>query len=477
MIDLETVLSKGVTKLNVNVFQYFIRNGKSVIRGVGMMMGNEFTLKEKATFIAIVIAGFILNLSFQPYGDLSDLFWGFFIWVFIANGAIFGLREYLIFQKEKEYRKRVGSIGETLFDIEKEKPASDEINAELKTTWKTNEDAYHQYKADFNRLRDGIQAYTEHDIKSEISIKEDLNRFSDIVNTASFKINDVFNCPTYRVKPELEDWLMKNALPVVDSANEKIKYLQHSLEELKNGRMSIKTGVEGEILVEEYLDDFKETLLPLYGVRFQSEKGTVENDVLLFTQQGVFSLEIKNIGASGNKAVKVSKDGLWYEKGYYDWKRSDRDKIFDQVNRHTALTERLIGQKFGFEDKYQVKSMVVIPNKNLEIQNESIFQIVRPNQIIPLIREMPVILSKEECIDLQRYVQSQDIGQAKFEHLDSEFIVNEILAVYKSLVEDCAFLEKTYVVQETYVREVTNNNVSRYLRLKYLNCDESRSVL
>lgn len=463
--------------MNVNVFQYFIRNGKSVLRGVGMMAGSQFTLMEKVTFIAIVISGFILNLFFQPYGDLSDLFWGFFIWVFLANGAIFAFREYLIFQKEKEYRKRVGSVGETLYEIEKSKPATISIQSELKTTWKTNEEAYRQYKEDFNRLRNGIQEHTTNEIKSEISIKEDLNRFSNIVSTASFKINDVFNCPTYQVKPELEDWLMKNALPVVDSANEKITYLQHSLEELKNGRMSIKTGVEGEILVENYLDDFKETLLPLYGVRFQSEKGTVENDVLLFTQQGVFSLEIKNIGASGNKAVKISKDGLWYEKGYYDWKRSDRDKIFDQVNRHTALTERLIGQKFGFEDKFQVKSMVVIPNKNLEIENESIFQIVRPNQIIPLIREMPAILSKEECLELQQYVKSQDIGQAKFEHLDSEFIVNEILAVYESLMEDCAFLEKTYVVQETYVREVTNNDVGKYLRLKHLNCDESRSVL
>lgn len=460
-----------------NIIQFLVRNGMSILRGLRMTKDQHFSFREQVLFIGVLITAFILNLIFQPYGDFSELFWGFLAWVFITNGMVFAIREYLIYRKESEYRKRVSSLGHHLYNLDKTKPEIIEVQEEIPTCHKTNDEAYLQYKNDLNRLKEGIQPHTTTDIVSEISVMDELKPLKEVLSTASYKVNDVFGCPHYQVKLELEDWLMKNTLPVIDSANQKLEFLKKALEELKNARMAIKTGVEGEMMVLDYLEDFKDTLLPLNGIRFQSDKGTVENDVLLFTEQGIFSLEIKNIGANGYKVVKISKDGLWYDKGYHDWIRSDKDKIFDQVNRHTALTERLIGESFGFKDKYQVKSMIVIPNKNLEIENESIFNIVRPNQIVPLIREMPKVLTREECLELQKFFISKDIGQAKFEHLDSGKLVSEILRVFESLVQDCEFLKSTYLIQETYVEHVTNNNIGKYLRWKYLNYNSTRSVI
>lgn len=436
------------------------------------MIGNEMIW-----LLASLITGFILNIVFLPPATILDFLFGIFKWVIVVNLLIFLYREVRIYLTELEYRSLVDSVHPELLELEKSKPKEIDVNHQIPTVWKTNEDAYHQFAEDLKRLRENIVSPQGMSIVSEVSVKDEVSSLSHVIGNASYYSKSVFDTQTYRVRPEIEDWMMRHVFPTVDSAKEKVKFLNTSLEALQNSRMAIKKGVEGEMFVIDYLDDFKETLLPLYGVRFQTEKGTVENDIMLFTQHGIFSLEIKNIGSSGDKSIKISKDGLWYEKSGDYWRKSDRDKIFDQVIRSTALTEKLLCEGFGQDDKYQVKNIIVVPNKNLEIENESSFQIVRPNQIIPLIREMPSILTKEECEKLHAYVKAKDIGQAKFEHVDSKALVTEIIRVYESLIEDCRFLEESCVAGRSYATHINKQNLQVYRRLKYLNCDTRRSVL
>ena len=458
--------------------EYFARNIQSTFLGVKLMIGDDMTLTEKIVVSLTLLSGLVLTVFYYPKGTLPGFIVGLFLVTTFIHGIPFAYRELRIRGIQNAYRNNVGFLDDEINEMTSIKPDTTEVDTHIPKHLATNEESYVDYKKALNMLKERLTPYIESGVRSEISVKEDLERFQSIINTASFKMNDVFSCTDYQVNPNTETWLKEHVPEVIRSATSKLDFLKVSLDVLMNERMAIKSGVEGEESVREYLKDFEDMLLPLYGTRFQAEKGTVENDALLFTETGIYSLEIKNIGASGDKTIRITKDGLWYEKfKSRDWKRSERDVIFDQVNRHTALTETLIREKFGRESKYMVKSIIVIPNKNLKIENESSFHIVRPSQIVSLIREMDAMLTHDECMAVRDFVKSKDIGQARYEHLDALAYVRKIVEIYESLQKDCEFLKRTFIIQETYVERVTQNNLHELLRLKYLNCDNARSVI
>lgn len=431
---------------------------------------------EKVKVIGLSVIGFFISMLLFDGGGLSNFVFLFIVWSFALNMIGFFFREQKIRKRESVYRDRVKDAYSILKESEKIQAGEPVEGDGKRVVMLTNEDAYYAYTENFGRLKEGIQEKTENEIVSEVSISEELKGIKGKISDASFRINDIFNCPHYQVNPSIEDWLYKNGLPKVEDAQEKIQRLEGALEEFKNGRMRVKTGFEGELRVKEFLDDFEETMTPLHGVRFQSERGTVENDSLLFTPQGIFSLEVKNIGQSGDKKIKITNDGMWYEWKYNKWIKSDRDKIFDQVNRHTALTEKLLREQFGADERYHIKSIIVIPNTNVEIINESKFHVVRTNQLVSLIRENPSILTLEERLALKAYVASKDIGQGTFEFYSPTELVDTILALYESLEADVEFLSGIYDVQQTYVKQVNDQKISEYLNWKHRNMDTTRSV-
>lgn len=457
---------------------YLARNIESTFLGMKLMFGDNMTLTEKIVVSMTLFSGFLLNVLYYPKGTLLGFIVGLFLVTTFVHGIPFAYRELRIRRIQKAYRHNVVFLDDEIRDMTSIKPNTAELDTHIPRHLATNEESYVNYREALNVLKERLTPYIGGGVRSEISVKEDLERFRSVINTASFKMNDVFSCTDYQVNPNTETWLNEHVPEVIRSATSKLDFLKETLDVLMKERMAIKSGVEGEESVREYLKDFEDMLLPLYGTRFQAEKGTVENDALLFTETGIYSLEIKNIGASGDKTIRITKDGLWYEKfKSSDWKRSERDAIFDQVNRHTALTETLIREKFGRESKYMVKSIIIIPNKNLKIENESSFHIIRPSQIVSLIREMDVVLTHDECVAVSDFVKSKDIGQARYEHLDALAYVKKIVETYESLQRDCEFLKRTFIIQETYVERVTQNNLHELLRLKYLNCDNARSVI
>lgn len=436
----------------------------------------QLSKKHRVHLIGMALLSFVLNLFFAEGSTLEGFLFKVAVGFFLFNGILFLYRELRILQKEDMYRKEVSgvhSIHERAKTIAIEHELPDGI---MKTTRMTNEEAYEKNMASFKKLREAVQGDVEKDVTSVYPFIETLHQNFEVTNRAAFCIDDLLNAPFYRAHPKIEDWFSKTGESVVSTNRKRLAWLEKALVAFQNQKTSVQRGVEGERMVARYLSDFSETMMPLPGIRFQTSEGTVENDLLLFSAQGIFSLEVKNIGAFGDKRIKISNDGMWYEwKGGY-WKRSDKDKIFDQVNRHTALTEKVLFERFGLKDNLQVQSIIVIPNANVEIINESKFLVVRPNQLIPIIREQASILTMEERILCFDHMKSLDIGQGTFEFLDSDVLVDDILSCYDEFKREQQFLQELSAVHTLYVDGVNNQEIGQYLEWREMNRKSERSV-
>lgn len=187
-------------------------------------------------------------------------------------------------------------------------------------------------------------------------------------------------------------------------------------EELEDDFRRLKKGLDGEEVVRREVDKYRGELFPLYGNRIDmGDEGTVENDVLIFSERGIYTIEVKNIKSEGNQFLKISKDGIWYTRNTVDgeWRRDENStKIIDQVNRHVYLSQQFLLRHT--QKRISVRPIIVISNDNVTIENETEWIVIRPNQIYSIVLRGGDILDEtliRECHDC--FVRN-DIGEAKF---------------------------------------------------------------
>lgn len=185
-------------------------------------------------------------------------------------------------------------------------------------------------------------------------------------------------------------------------------------------RQALVTGAEGERIVQAELEKYADSYVMLYGNRIAYEENrTVESDVLVFSEQGIFSVEVKNIKSRGDQAIKVSKDGVWYARRHPNeaWQVDEQSsKIFDQMNRQVYGSQKFIFEQTG--ERRTVHPVIVIANNNAHIENETDWRIIRPNQLYPIISKGPDALTRETCLSLQALFRSHNLGQKAFKHFD-----------------------------------------------------------
>lgn len=236
------------------------------------------------------------------------------------------------------------------------------------------------------------------------------------------------------VRFEPEDVLQRNvdrcelsgfvSMMLVSDGNyfERFSYLEDAHDYITDRYRALRLGLDGEELVKVELSKYFDSSRVLYGNRFDTpENGTVENDVLVFGKSGIYSLEVKNILSNGDKYLRVSKDGLWYVKDgeYGSWKLNQKySDIFEQVNRHIYHTEHILSGVLGRD--VEVKPVIVISNNNVVIENESDWDIVRPNTLFMKLKGSSGVdkFSEKELDQLVEYMRGQDLGEGKFEFLD-----------------------------------------------------------
>src|SRR5690606_35651455 len=160
-------------------------------------------------------------------------------------------------------------------------------------------------------------------VQDDISgIRSFIKERMQLANALKKRLAQIEKSSEFKPNKDIQKWIDKtNHYLEVASP----KFFEDTLayaESIQQRRNGIHRGIVGEREVMKYLQNFEDEFQPLYGVRFQSEKGTVENDALLFTERGIFSLEIKNIMSSGNQKLKVTRDGMAYEWRKDKWEPS-----------------------------------------------------------------------------------------------------------------------------------------------------------
>lgn len=190
--------------------------------------------------------------------------------------------------------------------------------------------------------------------------------------------------------------------------------------EINGQHMALSAGLEGERIVMQELDKYADSYTTLYGNRIAyDERHTVESDALVFSERGIFTVEVKNIKSKGDQYIKISKDGVWYARRSLseDWQVDEySSKIFDQMNRQVYGSQKFIFDQTG--QRLTVHPVVVIANDNAKIENETDWVIVRPNQLYTVITRGPDQLSQETCESLRDLFKAHNLGQKAFKHLD-----------------------------------------------------------
>lgn len=147
----------------------------------------------------------------------------------------------------------------------------------------------------------------------------------------------------------------------------------------------ITQGVSGEKEVVNALNSILRSGTVLENIRIEDSGTSAESDIIYVGPSGLYTLEIKNIGAAGNWNIKVSKDGQW-QKVFQNGHREAMKDIGSQLNHHITCQEQFLNKKlkerYGQETPYfKMKGAIVISNDAVIIDNESDLVIRRKSSL------------------------------------------------------------------------------------------------
>lgn len=425
--------------------------------------------KWLATLGASFFAGMVWDMYTYVAFSFGNLLQKWFWMYLLINGLWFLYREWEIKETESLLRSSMGAIQKMGKETQVANVGDDVFFIPAKPVSLTNDEAYEQYETHFPHLIQMTDVITCGRNLNLYPLKDYIRDTKDKVEVARYNLNMFSGVNSFETNHSVRTWLGKAKPHFIGTAPEFFEETMEMIDRLQKERDRNQKGTVGELHVQEYLVNYEDEFQPLYGNRFQTNEGTVENDALLFTRRGIFSLEIKNINSKGKQKLKISRDGQWFEWRKDQWKRSYNNSIFDQVNRHTVLTEKKLMSQFSEAGAIQVFPIIVIPNDNVEIINESQFEVMRPSQVPAYIRNQPIFLQKDAVEKMREYIAVSDIGQGRFEFLDVKAYVDEIekRVLYIRQMEDLARIGNE--ICETYSRWASRDAVQDLIYLREIN--------
>ena len=180
-------------------------------------------------------------------------------------------------------------------------------------------------------------------------------------------------------------------------------------------------GANGEREVLKTLTDFaeisgKDKIRILPNIRLEPNGKSVESDFIVVCPNGVFALEVKNLGSTGSYNITVEKDGLWkkvMKNGR--WKQMP-DSISRQNERHLMGIEQVINSQMGnsTESWIEAKSLIVFANNVVGIRNYSNNVIIRDSEIMTEIRKHPICLNEQQIKKIADILLSESLPAKKY---------------------------------------------------------------
>lgn len=192
----------------------------------------------------------------------------------------------------------------------------------------------------------------------------------------------------------LEELLQFSKILVSDFKDMQSKY--------QTDKIGISIGKKGEDLVDKTLAMYDHKLINLSNMRFEVDNSSIETDNLVISSNGVFSIEVKNLGISGKYSIKIDKDGKWSK--VYPNKVESMGNVTAQTYRHVALTEKLLNKelaKKGYEENIDVIPLIVFANDTVNIENNSDITVIRASNIYNEISKINNNLNKKMIYDIR----------------------------------------------------------------------------
>lgn len=221
-------------------------------------------------------------------------------------------------------------------------------------------------------------------------------------------------------------------------------YLEEKSNMYSMEHYSISVGLEGEKKVNEELSLYDDMLVNMPNVRFEVQGLSVETDNFVISPFGVFAIEVKNLGSSGNFKIKIEKDGRWVK--IFRNSSEVMKNVTSQTYRHIGLNQKLINQelkKLGYSDYIQIKPLIVMANENVEIINESDVPIVRISNIYHHISKFPKEMDEDIIFAIKKIVEDNMLPSKKYEIED---IPNYIKDTAEYLKTSMSYYDNIYKV-------------------------------
>jgi uncharacterized protein YozE (UPF0346 family) len=243
----------------------------------------------------------------------------------------------------------------------------------------------------------------------------------------------------------LEDLNIKKGLVGnTDILHRFYSYLEEKSNMYSMEHYSISVGLEGEKKVNEELSLYDDMLVNMPNVRFEVQGLSVETDNFVISPFGIFAIEVKNLGSSGNFKIKIEKDGRWVK--IFRNSSEVMKNVTSQTYRHIGLNQKLINQelkKLGYSDYIQIKPLIVMANENVEIINESDVPIVRISNIYHHISKFPKELDEDIIFATKKIVEDNMLPSKKYEIED---ISNYIKDTAEYLQTSMSYYDNIYKI-------------------------------
>lgn len=261
----------------------------------------------------------------------------------------------------------------------------------------------------------------------------------DTINKILHINNEIINKININV---LEDLNIYNSL--IDSKNNLenyYKYLKSKAEIFKNDYYSILMGNEGEEAVNNQLSIYNDILHNFSNIRFEVDGISIENDNLIVSPFGVFSIEVKNMGVSSKFTIKLEKDGRW-KRIYNNGNEEIMKNVTEQTYRHVGLVQKMLNNRLkekGYLGEYiYVQTLIVFANENVNIINESDIPVLRISNIYHhIINNSKQKLDENTIKLIIEIIENEKLELKKYE-------IEEIKEYLFDLVSDLEYKMKNY---------------------------------
>lgn len=193
-------------------------------------------------------------------------------------------------------------------------------------------------------------------------------------------------------------------------------------------------GAEGERQVYNELQFFSNNMRILQNIRLELNGESIESDLIVICNQGIFIIEVKNLGSTGKYSISVERDGRW-TKEYENGKSEAMPSITQQNMRHIHGIETIINNVLGNsgDNWLEAHSIIVFANDKIDIKNESSSVIVRKTEIINEIRSHERILSEDQIDKIYSILQEKNLPPLDYdiENWYSKTVVSHLCLLVK----------------------------------------------